>query len=290
MPDFRTDILRVSRDDGGLDLVDLIMDRLHRFDASEAAAIASGDAAMWARLETLFVVDNAMGRMLQEQQWAGRARGVPVANQALQVADVDWSRAAAFPEEVSAFWRDGERWRRLAEERAAGRAMLVVRGFLTPEAVQTLRAAVEVLDYKRWELELVHAEHHVLQDDELTTWRGLFHNDDVRHVLGGVLGVSLEARTTINAWRVSPGDYFRAHVDGKNYVGTFSLGLCDGWTAADGGAIAFGTPQPEGFEVQERWLPHGGDLCLFRPREAWWHTVEPVESRTRLTLTGWWMI
>jgi hypothetical protein len=80
-----------------------------------------------------------------------------------------------------------------------------------------------------------------------------------------------------------------AHPDGRLYCGTLSLGLCSGWTAADGGAIAFGDPTPQGFHVRERWLPHLGDALLFAPAADTWHAVEPVTSdKTRHSLTGWW--
>ena len=80
------------------------------------------------------------------------------------------------------------------------------------------------------------------------------------------------------------------HPDGRFYAATISLGLCEGWSAADGGAIAFGMPRHDGLEVRQRWIPHLGDACLFAPDGATWHAVEPVTTdRIRRSLTGWWV-
>ena len=78
------------------------------------------------------------------------------------------------------------------------------------------------------------------------------------------------------------------HADGRRYHGTVSLGLSEGWTAAHGGAIAFGAPTVGRFEVRQRWLPHAGDLLLFAPNRTSWHAVEPVVKGPRLSVTAWW--
>ena len=139
--------------------------------------------------------------------------------------------------------------------------------------------------------DLVHAQRRLLEGDELPEWRALMASPIVRRLFGAVLGVALPERLFINAWRLERGDYMGVHPDGRLYRGTLSLGLSDGWTAADGGAIAFGDPTADGFQVRERWLPHVGDALLFAPSHDTWHAVEPVlAQKTRYSLTGWWTL
>ena len=88
--------------------------------------------------------------------------------------------------------------------------------------------------------------------------------------------------------RLDPGDGMPVHADGRRYHGTVSLGLCDRWRAAQGGAIAMGAPVSGRFEVHRRWLPHLGDLLLFAPTRTSWHAVEPVVAGRRLSVTAWW--
>jgi hypothetical protein len=137
--------------------------------------------------------------------------------------------------------------------------------------------------------EIVHAERRWLTADELVEWQSFLAAPTTRAILGGVLGVELPENITGKVWRLRRDDYFAVHPDGRLYRGTISLGLCDGWSAADGGAIAFGEPRASGLEVRERWLPHAGDVCLFAPDRTTYHAVEPVRSdRVRWSVTSWW--
>jgi hypothetical protein len=289
----RADVLRFPRPDGGLDILDLLMDRFHRFDAVEAAAIAAGDPTLWARLDGLFLTEGDMALALREAQWSARAEGMLAQAQVEQVPEVDWDEASRLPPDVvSAQWRRPQALQRAAQEHAAGRHVVILRDFLTERAAQRLHDAACRLPFKALNTDIVSALRCWLGDDDLPEWRAFFHDATVRKLLGGVLGVSPAPETTINVWKLRPHseDRMRAHLDGRRYAATFSVGLSPDWLAADGGAIAFGQPTKEGFVVQERWLPFLGDLCLFLPRQALWHAVEPVSGeRPRLTLTGWWM-
>src|SRR2546430_2110049 len=118
------------------------------------------------------------------------------------------------------------------------------------------------------------AARHWLGDGDLPEWRALMRA--TRRLFGSVLGLPLPDKLFINAWRLGRGDSMSVHPDGRLYCGTLSLGLCRGWTAADGGAIAIGEPTKTGFLVRERWLPHLGDVLLFAPGADTWHAVEPV--------------
>jgi hypothetical protein len=283
----RPEVLRFRREDGGLDLLDLLFDRLIPLTVEESAALEAG--ALPPRLATLFLVESESVESMRRAAWASRARARPAAATAAALGPVDWQEARALPPLVADAWRDPERLRRLAEERAAGRRYLALPGFLAPEAAARLASAAAALPYVRMDSQLVHAERRLLDGDELGQWRALLLLPSLRRLFGAVLGAELPPTLVANSWRLGAGDYFAVHPDGRLYRGTISLGLCHGWTAADGGALAFGEPTAAGLVVHERWLPHAGDVCLFAPDRATFHAVEPVRStRTRLSVTGWW--
>jgi hypothetical protein len=168
--------------------------------------------------------------------------------------------------------------------------VLVLRGFLGAEAAARLRAQVEASAFARFETEVVRAARARVGAGDPGDPRALLALEPLRALVAAALGAApLSARLEVNAWRLRPGDAFGVHPDGPRYAATFVVGLCPGWTAAHGGALAFGEPDPEGLCVRERVLPHLGDLCLFLPHARSWHVVEPVRAGERLTLSGWWL-
>lgn len=291
----RPEVLQFPQPDGSLDMLDLLMDRFHRFSAQESQLIQAGDDAIWERLAALFITEGDIAKILREEQHSARVAGQMQRANMEDAPPVDWDAAAATLDEdvIADVWRAPERLRRTADEYTAGRHVLILRDFFKPHAAARLRAEALSLPFKRLSTEIVQADRCWLQTEHLPDWQQLFQSQALRTVLGGLLGNILPPpQTTINVWRMNPTgqDHMRAHLDGRRYAATFSVGLCDHWTASQGGAIAFGHPTPQGFLVRERWLPYSGDLCLFRPREALWHGVEPTFGQTpRLTLTGWWM-
>jgi hypothetical protein len=286
----RTELLRFPREDGGLDLLDLLFERTLSLSPDEARALAAEEPALMARLESQHWCEGAVVDQMRKSAWAARARNRPAAAPA-PLIDADWDEARSLPASVAAAWRDPERLRRLAEERAAGRRFLSLPGFLSTEAAREWARAAAALPFARMDTDLVHAQRCLLGEADLPEWRALMASPIVRRLFGAVLGVDLPERLFINAWRLERDDYMGVHPDGRLYRGTLSLGLNDGWTAADGGAIAFGDPTGSGFVARERWLPHAGDALLFAPARDSWHTVEPVLSgKTRYSLTGWWTL
>jgi hypothetical protein len=276
------------REDGGLDLLDLTLERTVSLTAEEAAALDHPEVLK--KLDSLMLLEGVTADAIRETVWSARTKGRPAPFPAAQVAG-DFGEAACLPdlvaELVSPAWRDPERLRRLAEERAGGRRYLFLPGLVAPEAAARLAAQAAALQYQRMDTDIVHAERHLLVEGELAEWRALMAT--TRSLFGAVLGVPLAEKLFINAWRLGRGDSMSVHPDGRLYCGTLSLGLCEGWTAADGGAIAFGEPGRDGFCVRERWLPHLGDALLFAPAADTWHAVEPVLSdKIRYSLTGWW--
>ncbi len=200
-----------------------------------------------------------------------------------------WGLAEALPELVAPAWRDAERWRRLAEDHAGGQRYLALPGLLTTAAAQELRAAAARLRMVRLTTELLDADRHLLAADDLAPWLDLLQHEAMRTLVSAVLGRPMPEGLVVNAWRLRRGDFMGIHPDGRLYRGTISLGLCEGWTAADGGAIAFGDRQGEELLVRQRWFPHLGDACMFAPDVDTWHAVEAVRSETlRYSLTGWW--
>ncbi len=287
--ELRAELLRFVREDGGVDFLDLIFERLISLSPDEARGLDEGAPEVVAKLEALHLYEGAVAETMRRAAWSSRSRHRPRPFAADFVAAADWQEARALPSIVADEWRRPERLRRLAEERAAGRRYLPLPGFLDPEAAARLREQAAALPFARMDSQLVHAERRLLGDGELAEWRALMAAPELRRLFGAVLGMELPERLFINAWRLSGEDYFSVHPDGRLYRGTLSLGLCQGWSAAHGGAIAFGDPTPDGFVVRERWLPHVGDALLFAPTNDSWHTVEPLTGdQVRLSLTGWW--
>ncbi len=295
--ELRPELLRRPRADGGLELLDPIAQRIVEVTAAVVAGFQDGDPQARLTLSLQMVLDDETAEQLRDNAWAAKSQlRVPPAaigpghDAAPHLDDVNFDDAAQLPRLVSAWWRDGEQLRRLTEERRAGRRYHVLRGFFDMDAARSIRDAVSALAFSRMETDLLTCERHLVAGDELSELVGLMQSDLLRRLLSPIVGRVLPAGTVVNAWRLSQGDSFGIHPDGPRYQGTFSVGLCDRWTARDGGAIAFGEPTSEhGFIVAERWLPQLGDLLVFAPDHDTWHAVEPVMGdRTRLTLTGFW--
>ena len=274
-------------EDGGLDLFDLLYDRIVHLSPAETRALEAGDAELRERLEALVLFEGEHAQTLRRQLWDRRRAEVgPAASP--PVGHVDWEEAAAWPALVAPTWRDPERLRRLAEARVAGRDFLELPGFIEPTFARQLADAARTLPFERMDTEWVRGDRRLLTAGELHPWMGLLASDRTRRLLGGLLGRRLPSTLTANAWRLGPGDGMPVHADGRHYHGTVSLGLSEGWTAGDGGAIAMGTPIDGRFDVRRRWLPHLGDLLLFAPSRTSWHAVEPVTTGPRLSVTAWW--
>ncbi len=284
----RPEVLRHARPDGGVDLYDPLLEQLFSVSASDAAALDTlSDPTLVARLEDALLLEGPLAEEIRRRVWASRVLPLVEAPAPGPVA-LDPSLATTLPNLVAPHWRDPEAWRRLAEERAAGRARLVLRGFLDIAMRSTLAAEVRALPFTRFDTERIQAARAApVGSPALSAWHTLLLDPTLRMLVGGALGVDLPAHVVCNAWRMAPGDGMRAHPDGRRYTATWALGLNEGWTAADGGAITFGTPTPDGFAADERWLPFAGDVCLFVPHAQSWHVVEPPR-RERLTLSGWW--
>ena len=256
----RPEVLVREHSDGGLELMDPLLERrVHVQSVDELDAT-------WH--------EGPLAEALRQRLWSAKTRPEPRGLAPVEV-QAAWDQVSALPHQIAPAWRQVEPWRRLAEDRAAGRLRLLLRGFVDPGF------SWEIRQPQRLETELVSA------------WREqvevpLFQHPAVRALCGALLGIELGAEVTANRWRLEPGDRMGPHPDGLRYAATWSLGLCPDWRAVDGGAIAFGTPGPQGFEVKERHLPHHGDLLLFRPGAETWHCVE-TPTRTRDTLTGWWL-
>lgn len=284
----RPELITGRRADGGLDLLDPLLDRLHRFNAEEAAQLDAPGPALRARLQAGMLFEGPGAQTLRERVLAARQAVPPRPAASDHVQEIDWSQAEDLPDGVSPRWRDGESLRRAAEDRAAGRSLTVLRRFLAPAFCEVLAREAAALPLERLDTDIAHGQRHRV-DQRLPALRTILSDPSTRRLLGAVLGVALPDRTVVNAWRYDPGDHLAAHPDGSRYVATFAIGLNAGWRAADGGAIAFGQPRPDGqLDVSERWLPHQGDLALFVPTATSWHAVEPPR-RTRWTVSGWWV-
>jgi hypothetical protein len=282
----RPELLLYDASDGGLDVLDLVLEQEHHFDAAEARDLRREPIPerLGERLARALLLEGPSAEALRRGCRNGRTRA-PAPAPGFAAARGPWSEAARLPAMVAPAWREGERWRRLAEDRIAGRALLRLDGFLAGPAADALRAAAAALPFARHETLYVRGEGLDLHA-ELDELVAPFRDGPLHALLAAVMGEPLPSRIFARVWRLGPGDHIAVHRDGLHYVTTFSLGLSTGWTAASGGALAFGHPVERGLEIVERWLPHLGDLLVFRPTALAWHAVEPVAHGTRLTLTG----
>jgi len=291
----RAEVLHIRRSDGGVDLVDLVLERITSLDSTEAvglqAAAGSAPSDLVARLATAGLFEGPEAQAHRQSAWAARTvrRPRPVEGLVGPVPG-DWSLAHELPEVFADLWRTPERWRRLAEDHAGGQRYLALPGLLSATAAARIRDEVLVLSWVRLTTELLSADRHLLGRDDVPTWLDLLQGEVFRALVSAVLGRTMPPGLVVNAWRMGRGDLMGVHPDGRLYFGTLSLGLAESWAASDGGAIAFGEPQPGGFVVRQRWFPHLGDACLFAPDGDTWHAVEAVRGeRVRHSLTGWWV-
>ena len=283
----RYELLHIPRG-GGLDIVDLLLEQVHHFNSDEARALkalpAPPPAALKRRLEQCLLLEGPEAEDLRREGWSARIRKDPPPPPDAG-ANGPWHMAKALPDIVAPVWRAPERWRRLAEAHAAGQTLLRLEGFLADAAAGALREAVAALPFERRENPYVKGFGCDPMPADLPTFLPALTSGALYQLVGAVMNEALPDRIMARAWRLESGDAIVLHNDGVHYRTTISLGLCANWTAARGGAIAFGTPTPRGLRVMERWLPHLGDVLLFRPTATTWHAVEPVTEGVRYTLT-----
>ncbi len=286
----RSELLRFPLDDGGLEIVDLVLEQKHAFSSTEADALRALDAGaapppeLVTRLDSGLLLEGPTAAALREGCRHGRVRS-RMPPPAVAEAAGAWGLAPSLPAFVAAAWRDPERWRRLAEDRRAGRRLLRLDGFLAADVAAALRGRVDELPFTQRAAAYAHGDGHDLAG-ELDDVFDAFRRGPLHTLLGHVMDQALPERIFLRAWRLGPGDDIANHNDGIHYVTTFSLGLTPGWSCRDGGAIAFGYPIARGLDITERWLPHLGDLLLFEPTATAWHLVEAVRAGTRWTVTG----
>ncbi|NOY28202.1 MAG: 2OG-Fe(II) oxygenase [Oligoflexia bacterium] len=213
------------------------------------------------------------------------------------IAEIDWSSAEDLPDGVSPRWRDAETLRRAAEDRVANPGLSVLRRFLAPAFSQVLAREAQALPMQGMDTDTdtdtAHG-HCCLVKQRLPALARLMADELTRRILGAVIGVTLPPRVVMHVWRHEPGDKPETSRegprDGPRDAVHFALGLNLGWAAADGGALALGSLNPDGQPDQtQRWLPHDGDLCLFLPTAMSWRAVEPAR-RTRWSVAGWWAL
>ena len=269
MSALRAELLRFVRDDGGVDLYDPLLERLHHLAPGEEPA----DPLLF---------EGPLADRLRAQIHARFARPWPAAHPAEAVPIEVLDAVPRLHADLAAAWRQAEPWRRLIEEGRAGNPLLRLPGLLSDEAVQALLLDLDTLPWERLDTAVVRARRAPLP---CPGWL----DAPFRALCGAALGRRLPARFLGQAWRMEPGDGLATHPDGARYDGTLVLGLSPGWTAAMGGALCFGEPTMQGLVAPQRWLPQAGDALLFAPHATSFHAVEPVRAGRRQTFTGWWM-
>ena len=285
----RPEVLVIETDDGGVDLFDLLYERIEHLNAEEAEALAEGEPRILERLKGLVLLEGEHAETLRRQRY-WRHKAESTSSQSPSIEEVDWTLASQLPDFVSAQWRDPEAFRRLAESKAAGNVFLSLPAFIKPEAARELADALKGAPFETMQTPWVRGERHVIDEGSpLNAWADFLVSEVTRALFSAVLARPLSPAMIANGWRLHEGGEMPVHPDGRRYQGTASLGLSEGWRACQGGAIAMGAPEAEGFKVSARWLPQLGDLLLFAPAHDTWHAVEPVLSGVRYSVTSWWI-
>ena len=286
----RPEVMIEARGDGGLDLLDPLFDRITHLDAETVALLDASDPVALAELDARSLRCGPEVDAFRRAAWYARVRPEPTAPRvealdsgalAASVASLRWGRG----------WRTGERWRRLLETGRACGGPLCLPGLLPVALARAAAKQAAELPLSPLETRVVSGRRAVVDDSvggALAAVRALFDAPEARAALGAAVGRSLSLGLALNAWSLDPGQRMAVHPDGGRYAATLVVGLNEAWSAADGGAIAFGEPGPDGLRVRSRWLPHLGDVLVFAPTASTWHAVEPP-SRRRWTLSGWWL-
>lgn len=287
----RPEVLRRPGPDGAVELLDLLLEQAHVVPSALAAALEDGAHPARPALEAWCAArcldEGPAASALRAGVWAARARGAPSAPPSGARAEVPAAAVAELPAVVAGRWRRPEAWRRLAEAARAGERLLRLDGFLAPARAAAWRARLARAPQEPMETALLRASRVRPGHAALAPAAALMGHPALRAAVGAVLGRALAPGPLVNGWCLPPGGHMGVHPDGPTYAATFVLGLEADWAAADGGAIAFGWPEDDGFRPWERWLPHAGDLLVFTPSALSFHCVEPP-ARPRVTLSGWW--
>lgn len=279
-----------TRDDGGVDLLDPLFERLLHLEPATVAALDEGDAIALSALDARHLRACPEADRLRRAAWYARVRPEPVSPR-LEALDVRPLAAAVAALGWAQAWQDAERWRRLIENGRAGGGALSLSGLIPPALASAAADQAAAMPLSPMVTSVVIGNRTVVDEHvggALERVAQLFETPAARLAFGAALGRALARGVLLNAWALSPGQRMAVHPDGARYAATLVVGLNAEWTAADGGAIAFGEPGPEGLRVRSRWLPHRGDVLVFAPTADTWHAVEPP-VRTRWTLSGWWL-
>jgi hypothetical protein len=297
----RRELLIYALPHGGVDVVDLVQEVDAHFSPEDAPAIQGlyeGQAVaaspdLLQRLAALGFLESARADGLRQTHRAAHLRArlrPPTPARPDGPAPLTPEVVAtirALPPEIDPAWRDPERLRRLAEAHLAHPSPIHLPHLLTESAVERLLSDVASAPFARLTRPNVLSDELKLSGGEAVGVSALFRGGGALHRLFSfVLGRPLPTHLLARIWRMHPGDFIAIHNDAPRYVAAFVLGLSQGWSAADGGGLAFGTPTAQGFDVHTRWLPHAGDLLLFIPSALSWHAVEPVKQWARLTLAA----
>lgn len=286
----RREVLAERRADGSMVLLDPLFERIEPLSPTQVGALDAGDPAALAALDERWLRQGPTADAVRAAAWAARLRPEPAppAAVARMTHDtcVDVSRVGWAPA-----WQDPERWRRLGEAGIAGTAALCLEGLFAADLAAAARDQVQALPREHVEAAVIAAERVrglAATGGALGTLQAALAAPATRRFFGAALGRPLGEELHLNAWRLGPGQRMAVHQDGARYAATVAIGLNPGWSAGDGGAIAFGVPGPAGLGVQWRWLPHAGDVLVFAPTATSWHAVEPP-TRERWTVSGWWL-
>ena len=283
--ELRKEVLIWSLEDGRIALYDPLLQYTHELNQEESQQFQSKQWSkeLVARFHSSMLLEDMGAQIIRDNFWKNRlmSRILPAPD---RFDEIDWNVAKELPALVQEHWRDPERWRRLFEHGLAGNEIFVLNNFVESAPLQEFVSNIST--WKEFSSPVVTAQRALLHEGPVYQ---LMQNAVFRKLVSTLLKVPLREQVWLQAWGISKGECIKSHSDGTSYSGTCTVGCSSNWKAKDGGAISFGKNTQQGWESTFRWLPHLGDMLLFRPKADLWHAVEEVQQGHRLSITGWWI-
>lgn len=281
----RKELLIKEGVDGAISLLDPLMQNVLVLSPSESTLFRSQEYTdgLVAKLQGANMIEGIGAQVLRDCIWNARSLSRIAPQPLLERIEADWEKASELPSFIQERWRKPRLWAALFQSMLAGNDILILEDLIEPDA---LLDDIGRLSFSPCRNSLIQGNRTAVSEG--LVWSLMQHPIFYSFVYS-LLGLSdVSKYHFLNAWELHEGDFIGVHADGSRYQGTLSVGCTPNWKAQDGGAIAFGRPNSQGFDVFQRWLPQLGSALLFAPRADLWHVVETVQSGIRHTFTGWW--
>ena len=287
MGKLRNEVLMREYKEGCIEMYDPLLQKSVQLSVSESQMFLAGedswDATFIDKLDHNFMLEGMGVDAVRNHVWEHRTM-FRIQPDPTSFPPIDWNIAQDLPDSIQEGWKSPERWRRLYELSCSGTDIFVLDELIQEDILMSYASQLD--SFEDYTSAVVNAKRQLLHDGMIVD---LMHDEVFRSLCQSLLHVPLLQSTWVQAWKLEKGEGFGVHADGSKYVGTLSIGCCPHWKASNGGAITFGHGGPHNWKGVSRWLPHLGSALLFRPRADLWHGVEDVQSKQRISITGWWL-